>query len=125
VILGVASWEPPWSVTKPCSVRRTYLEDGVCVVSTYDGQHLQLLTFLRPQRLQAHHTYLHFVILPAAQGRRHSPAEILCGTTYSQHIVQAHAQQQVLFDAMPYEPSLARALVAHERAVRRGPNPVK
>jgi hypothetical protein len=25
---------------------------------------------------------------------------------------------------MPYEPSLARALVAHERAVRRGPDPV-
>jgi hypothetical protein len=24
----------------------------------------------------------------------------------------------------PYEPSLARALVAHERAVRRGPDPV-
>jgi hypothetical protein len=25
---------------------------------------------------------------------------------------------------LPYEPSLARALVAHERAVRRGPDPV-
>jgi hypothetical protein len=25
---------------------------------------------------------------------------------------------------MPYEPSLARAPVAHERAVRRGPDPV-
>jgi hypothetical protein len=27
--------------------------------------------------------------------------------------------------SMPYEPSLARALAAHERAVRRGPDPVK
>jgi hypothetical protein len=26
--------------------------------------------------------------------------------------------------SMPYEPCLARALVAHERAVRRGPDPV-
>jgi hypothetical protein len=36
------------------------------------------------------------------------------------HKTVAHCSLQ----CMPYEPSLARALVAHERAVRRDPDPV-
>jgi hypothetical protein len=36
----------------------------------------------------------------------------------------ASTREQHALHALPYEPSLARALGAHERAVRRGPDPV-